>query len=61
MVLLPHTFSQNSEYAEIYASVETMLYEIGMGGEVVVFAMFKDKDAVGGKDVGTEDEVGNLG
>ena len=34
---------------------------MGMGGEVVVLAMFEDEDAFRGKDVLLEYEVGNLG
>lgn len=38
-----------------------MLYEARVLGEVVVFAMLKDEDAVLGKDILLEDEVGDGG
>ena len=38
-----------------------MLQKMRMVGEIVVFAMFEDKDALWGKQLLLEDEVGNLG
>ena len=38
-----------------------MFHKVWMLGEVVVFAVFKDEDAVGLQQLLFEDEVGNLG
>lgn len=50
-----------SEYGEVDAAVLAVLYEAGVLGEVVVFAMLKDEDSVLGKEVLLEDEVGDGG
>ena len=49
-----------SEQREVDAAVLAVLNEAGMGREVVVLAMLEDEEAVGGKDVFLENEVGNL-
>lgn len=36
-----------SEDAEIHAAIASVLYKSGMGGEIMVFAMFQHKDAIG--------------
>ena len=35
--------------AEVYAAVGAVLYEIGMGGEVVVLAVLKHEETIGGE------------
>ena len=50
-----------TKQGEIDATVGTMLHEMGMGGEIVVFAMLKNEDTFGLQQVTLEDEVGNGG
>lgn len=37
------------EQAEVNAAVGAVLYEIGMGGEVVVLAVLKHEETIGGE------------
>ena len=50
-----------SEEGEIDTAIAAVLHEMRMLGEIVVFAVFKDEDAVCCQKAMTEDEVWNRG
>ena len=41
-------YLSHTEQREIYAAIAAMLQEMGMIGEIVVFAVFKNKDSLWG-------------
>ena len=54
------TQALSAKNREVYTTICPVLHESGMGGEVVVLAMFEDEDAFGSENVLLEYDWPNL-